>query len=180
MFAVRPFAKVFVWSRKTEHARALVSKAGSAHRADFEVVPDAKAAVEDADVVCTVTASREPILRGNWLRPGTHVNAVGASLPTARELDTEAVKRSRVFVDRRESALNEAGDLLIPISEGAISTDHIVAELGELLSGHDTGRRVGSEITVFKSLGLAIEDLASAHYLHDRAKREQAGTWVEL
>lgn len=181
MFAVRPFKKVFVWSRNADHARALASsKAGWSQRIDVEVVADAKTAVESADVVCTVTASREPVLRGQWLRPGTHVNAVGASLPTARELDTEAIKRADVYVDRRESALNEAGDLLIPMNEGAISADHIIAEIGELLSGHDTGRENGSEITVFKSLGLAVEDLAAAHYLHDRAKRERAGTWVEL
>jgi ornithine cyclodeaminase len=180
MFAVRPFRRVRVWSRSADHARALVAKAGWTHRAEFEVVDDAKSAVMNADVVCTVTAAREPVLRGAWLRPGTHVNAVGASLPTARELDTEAVRRSRVFVDRRESALNEAGDLLIPMHEGAIVEDHIAAEIGELLSGHDAGRGDSSEITLFKSLGLAVEDLASAHYLYDRAKRERAGSWVEF
>lgn len=180
MLAVRPFTTVLVWSRDADHARALVSKASGDHRVDFEVVTDAKTAVRRADVVCTVTASREPVLRGEWLRPGAHVNAVGASLPTARELDTEAVRRARVFVDRRESALNEAGDLLIPITEGAIAADHLVAELGDLLTGVAAGRRNDSEITLFKSLGLAIEDLASAHYLHDRAKREAAGTWVEF
>jgi ornithine cyclodeaminase len=180
MFAVRPFKKVFVWSRDADHARALVSKTPWTEHADFQVVSDARTAVEGADVVCTVTASRESVLHGKWLRPGTHVNAVGASLPTARELDTEAIKRSLVFVDRRESALNEAGDLLIPMKEGALSADHIKGEIGQLLSGHDPGRQNGNEITVFKSLGLAVEDLAAAHYLHDRAKRERAGTWVEF
>ena len=180
MFAVRPFKKVFVWSRNADHARALASKTVWTQRAEFEVAADAKTAVTAADVVCTVTASREPVLRGKWLRQGAHINAVGASLPTTRELDTEAVKRADVYVDRRESALNEAGDLLIPIGEGAISADHIIAEIGELLSGPDHGRENGDEITLFKSLGLAVEDLAAAHYLHDRAKRERAGTWVEL
>jgi ornithine cyclodeaminase len=180
MFAVRPFKKVFVWSRNADHARALAAKAASTHRADFEVVADAITAVENADVVCTVTASREPVLLGKWLRPGTHVNAVGASVPTARELDTETIKRAEVVVDRRESALNEAGDLLIPMREGAIPSDRVFVEIGELLSGHDRGRQKDDEITVFKSLGLAIEDLAAAHYLYDRAKREQAGTWVEF
>lgn len=180
MFAVRPFRKVFIWSRNADHARAVATNSEWSQRADVEVVADAKAAVESADVICTVTASREPVLRGAWLRPGTHVNAVGASLPTARELDSEAIRRAHVFVDRRESALNEAGDLLIPMKEGVISADHIVAEIGELLSGHDPGRQNGDAITVFKSLGLAVEDLAAAHYLHERAKRERAGTWVEL
>jgi ornithine cyclodeaminase len=177
MMAVRPFKKVVVWSRNRDHARALVAKFGST---DHAVAADVKSAVRDADVVCTVTASREPVLRGEWLKPGTHINAVGASLPTTRELDTEAVRRARVFVDRRESALNEAGDLLIPMSEGAITADHIVAEIGELLSGHDPGRENNNEITLFKSLGLAVEDLAAAHYLYDRAKGERAGTWVDM
>jgi ornithine cyclodeaminase/alanine dehydrogenase-like protein (mu-crystallin family) len=177
MMAVRPFKKVMVWSRNPDHARALVAKSGWT---DGAVAADVQSAVRDADVVCTVTASREPVLRGEWLRPGTHINAVGASLPTTRELDTEAVRRARVFVDRRESALNEAGDLLIPISEGAITADHIVAEIGELLSGHDSGRETNDEITLFKSLGLAVEDLAAAHYLYDRARRERAGTWVDM
>jgi ornithine cyclodeaminase/alanine dehydrogenase-like protein (mu-crystallin family) len=180
MLLVRPFKKVLVWSREADHARALAAKAASTHRADFEAVVDARTAVEGADVVCTVTASREPILHGEWLRRGAHVNAVGASIPTARELDTEAVRRSRVFVDRRESALNEAGDLLIPMREGAISPEHIVAEIGELLTGAAQGRQNDTELTLFKSLGLAVEDLAAAHDLHDRAKRERAGTWVEL
>jgi ornithine cyclodeaminase len=109
------------------------------------------------------------------------VNAVGASIATARELDTEAIRRARVFVDRRESALNEAGDLLIPMKEGAITADHIEAEIGALLSAHDSGRQNGDDdITVFKSLGLAVEDLAAAHYLHDQARREKAGTWADL
>jgi alanine dehydrogenase len=177
MMAVRQFKNVRVWSRNPDHARALASRAGWSHDA---VARDAKSAVRDADVVCTVTASREPVLRGEWLRPGTHVNAVGASLPTARELDTDAVRRARVFVDRRESALNEAGDLLIPMTEGAISADHIVAEIGELLTGSAVGRQNDKEVTLFKSLGLAVEDLASARYLYGRARGERAGTWVDF
>jgi ornithine cyclodeaminase len=113
--------------------------------------------------------------------PGCHINAVGASIPSARELDSAAVRRARVFVDRRESALNEAGDLLIPIREGVITADHVVAELGELLLGMGGGGRATEhEITLFKSLGIAIEDLASAHYLYERARAEDAGTWVEF
>jgi len=180
MLAVRPFTRVVIWSRTTDRARTLVEESSRRHRAEFTVAKDAASAVKGADVVCTVTAAREPVLSGAWLRPGTHINAVGASLPTARELDTEAIRRSRIFVDRRESALNEAGDLLIPMKEGAVTADAIVAEVGELLTASKTGRRDEDEITVFKSLGLAIEDLACAHDLHDRAKREGTGTWVEL
>ena len=189
MLAARPFERVVVWSRTTAHAAALVTEAegrygpgpvGRAHQAQFVVVEDIDAAVREADVVCTVTAAREPILRGGWLRPGTHVNAVGSSIPNARELDTETVRRARVFVDRRESAANEAGDLIIPMKEGAIGADHIVAELGELLLGTARGRENDEQITLFKSLGLAVEDLACAVYLHDRATRENAGVMVDL
>jgi ornithine cyclodeaminase/alanine dehydrogenase-like protein (mu-crystallin family) len=180
MLAARPFTRVLVWSRNDDHAQALQSEASARHGIEIGIVTDLAAAVRQADVVCTVTAAREPVLRGGWLKPGAHINAVGASIPTARELDTNAVARSRVFVDRRESALNEAGDVLIPMREGAITADHLVAEVGELLTGAAHGRRNDTEITLFKSLGLAIEDLASAHYLHDRARRERAGTWVEL
>ena len=105
---------------------------------------------------------------------------MGSSIPNARELDTETVRRARVFVDRRESAANEAGDLIIPMKEGAIGTDHVVGELGELLLGKIRGRETDEQITLFKSLGLAVEDLACAVYLHDRAKRENIGATVEL
>jgi ornithine cyclodeaminase len=189
MLAAHPFERVIVWSRTKAHAAALVTEVegrygpGPVSRArptKFVVVEDIDAAVREADVVCTVTASREPIVRGGWLRPGTHLNAVGSSIPSARELDTEAVRRARVFVDRRESAANEAGDLLIPMKEGAIGPDHIVAELGELVLGKATGRENDQQITLFKSLGLAVEDLACAVYLHERAVRGKLGTSVEL
>jgi len=180
MLAVRPFTKILLWSRTPEHARGTAEDAKRRYRVEIKVVRDAASAVRAADVVCTVTAAREPVLRGEWLKPGTHINAVGASLPTARELDTDAVRRARIFVDRRESALNEAGDLLIPMNEGAITADAIVAEIGERLADGATARRGEDEITLFKSLGLAIEDLACAHYLHGRAKADGAGTWVDL
>jgi ornithine cyclodeaminase len=189
MLAARPFERVIVWSRTTAHAAALVTETEArygpgpvsrARPAEFVVVQDIDAAVREADVVCTVTASREPILRGGWLRPGTHVNAVGSSIPTARELDTETVRRARVFVDRRESAANEAGDLLIPMKEGVIGADHIVGELGELVLGTTRGRENDDQITLFKSLGLAVEDLACAVYLHGRAARENVGVTVDL
>ncbi|MGH7638905.1 MAG: ornithine cyclodeaminase family protein [Gemmatimonadaceae bacterium] len=189
MLAAHPFERVVLWSRTKSHAAALVTEAegrygpGPVSRASparFVVVDDIDAAVRDADVVCTVTASREPILRGGWLRPGTHVNAVGSSIPSARELDTETVRRARVFVDRRESAANEAGDLIIPMKEGAISADHIAGELGELILGKVRGREDDEQITLFKSLGLAVEDLACAVYLHERASREGVGVTVDL
>ena len=189
MLAAHPFERVMIWSRTKAHAAALVTEAegrygpgpvSRARPATFIVVEDIDAAVREADVVCTVTAAREPILRGGWLRPGTHVNVIGSSIPSARELDSEAVRRARVFVDRRESAAKEAGDLIIPMQEGVIGPDHIVAELGEVVLGNARGREDDQQITLFKSLGLAVEDLACAVYLHDRAVRERVGVTVEI
>ena len=139
--AVRGVNHVRVWSRSREAVRAFAEGESRRHDVHVEPASSARAAVEGADIVCTVTASREPVLAGEWLRNGAHVNAVGASLPFARELDTAAVARSRLYVDRRESALNEAGDFLIPRREGAIGDDHIVGELGEVLLGRVPGRR---------------------------------------
>ena len=180
MMAVRPFRRIAVWSRTSARAREVAADAASRFNVDADVSPDARSAARDADVICTVTASREPVLAGACVSPGTHINAVGASLSETRELDTDLVQRARVFVDRRESALNEAGDLLIPIREGAIGADHIVGEIGELLAGSAAGRRSPDEITVFKSLGIAVEDLACAHFLQHAAARAQVGTQVDL
>ena len=140
----------------------------------------AREAVEGADVVCTITAARTPVLEGACLAPGTHVNAVGASLPSSRELDTAALVRSRLYVDRRESAMSEAGDFLIPRGEGALTDAHILGELGELLAGQVRGRTRPDEITLFKSLGLAVEDVAALAHIHRQAQASGAGIPVTL
>ena len=134
----------------------------------------AEEVVRGADVVCTCTTSREPVLRREWLAPGTHVNAVGASVPSARELDEETMRAATVVVDRRESALNEAGELLIP----GLGADAIAAELGEVLTGAHPGRTAVDELTVFKSLGLAVEDLAAAELVVRRAREQGVGVEV--
>ena len=182
MRLVRPIARARVWSRSAERARRFAERASARCGVPVEVAGSAREAVEGAHVVCTVTSSREPVLRGAWLAPGAHVNAVGTSLPTARELDTEAVRRARFYVDRRESTLNEGGDFLVPKREGLIGDDHIVGEIGELLVDPPriAGRRSADEITLFKSLGLAIEDVASARRIYDRATATGAGTWIDL
>jgi ornithine cyclodeaminase/alanine dehydrogenase-like protein (mu-crystallin family) len=131
-------------------------------------------------VICTTTSSREPVLAGEWLWPGAHVNAVGSSIPSARELDTDAMVRSRLFVDRRESVLAEAGYFLIPREEGAIDNDHIIGELGDLVLGRVAGRTAPDDVTLFKSLGLAIEDVASARLIYERALADGSGTWITL
>jgi ornithine cyclodeaminase len=144
----------------------------------IEAVETVEAAVRGADLIVTATTSTAPIVKRAWVAPGAHLNVVGSSTPMAREVDTAMMSAARLFVDRRESALNEAGDYLIAASEGAIGPEHIRAELGELLTGHRPGRTALDEITLFKSLGLAVEDLAAADYVYRRACAEGVGTWV--
>jgi len=180
MCAVRPIRALRVWSRNPENARRFADHARRERGLDATVATTGAAAVEGADIVCAATSSTEPVLRGDWLSLGTHVNAVGVSQPHARELDSAAVVRSRLYVDRRESALNEPGDILAPLRAGEIGPDHIVGEIGEVLVGKAPGRRSDTEITLFKSLGLAIEDLASAAHVYAEAVRTGAGVRVEL
>jgi ornithine cyclodeaminase len=179
MAAVRTLRRVRVWSRDLSHAQRFAARTAE-HGVTVEAVPDARAAVEGADLICTTTAAKEPILEGAWIAPGAHLNAVGACFAHARELDTAAVVRSRLYVDRRESALAESGDVLIPIQEGAIEADHIVGELGELLLRRVPSRTSAREITLFKSLGIAIEDLAAAHHVMARAAAQGMGTVAPL
>ncbi len=177
---VRDLRRVRVWSRQPEHAARFAEGESRTRGVEIRAMGSAREAVADADIICTVTAAAEPVLLGKWVAPGTHVNAVGACTPNARELDTEAVVRSRLFVDWRDSTLNESGDFLIPRAEGAVGDDHIRADLGELLLGRAEGRTSAGDVTVFKSLGLAIEDLAMAHAALARAVEQNVGREVDL
>jgi ornithine cyclodeaminase/alanine dehydrogenase-like protein (mu-crystallin family) len=144
-------------------------------------VASAEEAVRGADIVVTATSSREPVVRREWLSDGVHINAVGSSIAAARELDGATVAAASLFVDRRESTVNESGDYLFALREGAIAgPEHIRAELGEILTGSARGRTRPEEITLFKSLGLAVEDLAAAAFLYEKGVREGRGTWIEL
>ena len=178
--AVRPLRRVRVWSRNPQHAADLVKASAARYGASIEAVPTAEAAVRAADVVATVTASPQPVLQRPWVKDGAHINAVGSSIPTTREIDTATMAAVRLFVDRRESALNEAGDLLIPMREGAFTADHIQAELGEVILGTDPGRQSADELTLFKSLGLAVEDVASAAFILKRAREIGIGQTVRM
>jgi ornithine cyclodeaminase len=171
MRAVRDFDRVLVWSRTPGRAGELEG---------VEEVATAEAAVREADVVVTATSAREPVLSHAWLKEGAHVNGVGSSIPTTRELDTATMAAASLFVDRRESTLNEAGDYLMPMREGAIGPEHIRGEIGEILIGAVQGRTSEDELTVFKSLGIAVEDLAAAEHILRRAEAEDAGTVVSL
>ena len=163
MRAVRDFDRIVSWSRS---GRALEGA---------EPVASAEEAVRDADVVVTATSAAEPILERGWLKAGAHVNAVGSSIPTTRELDTATMRDAALFVDRRESTINESGDFRM----AELPVEHIRAEIGELLLGAE-GRRSVDELTVFKSLGLAVEDLAAAEHVVRRAEAEGVGSVVSL
>jgi len=177
---IREFARIRVYAPTEAHARALVEQAGQL-RPELSIAASAEQALCDADVVVTATSSREPVLRRDWLKPGAHVNAVGASSPQAREIDTATVAASALFCDSRESLRNEAGEFRLAIAEGLISgEEHVRAELGAVLAGTAPGRRDESELTLFRSLGLAVEDLAAAEHAVAAAAELGIGTEVEL
>jgi ornithine cyclodeaminase len=178
MAKVLPFEQARVWSRTPEHVQAFAAEAAMPF--PVEAAESAEAAVRGADVVVTVTSAREPVVERGWLSPGVHVNAVGSSIPTARELDSATIAAAALFVDRRESTMNESGEYLRAVEEEGIGPDHIRAELGEVLVGSHEGRRSDEELTVFVSLGLAVEDLAVAEYLDRRARSEGAGTLAQF
>lgn len=180
MLAVRPIRRVRLWSRNPDRCASFARWAHRRFDITVEVCESAQSAVREAQIVCTVTAAREPIVHGAWLSHGVHLNAVGACVPTARELDTQAVVQSRLFVDRAESAMTEAGDFLIPRTEGAIDESHILGELGALVIGAVRGREQDDDRTLFKSLGLAVEDVAAARFIHERAVADGSGTWMTI
>jgi ornithine cyclodeaminase/alanine dehydrogenase-like protein (mu-crystallin family) len=177
---VRSIRRVRVASRSFAHARAFAEEHASRYPFPIEPVASAEAAVRGADLIVTATTAADPILRHEWIAPGAHINAVGSSIPTTREIDTATMANAALFVDRRESTLNEAGDYLFAMREGAIGPEHIRAEIGELLLHTQPGRSAPDAITLFKSLGLAIEDLAAADYVYRQAEARGVGTWVEF
>jgi ornithine cyclodeaminase/alanine dehydrogenase-like protein (mu-crystallin family) len=180
MACVRPLTSARIASRTFAHAQATVSELQSSYAFRLEAVESIRDAVTDVDIIVTATTATGPVLERDWIAPGTHLNAVGTCSPAVREIDTATIAAASLFVDRRESALNEAGDYLLAASEGAIGPDHIRAEVGEILIGAAKGRTTPDEITLFKSLGLAVEDLAAAAFLYQKAAQENSGTWVEF
>lgn len=176
---VRTLRRVRVWSRSLAHAERFAREEAAISEIPIEVAATGEEAVRGADLVCTTTASKEPVLRGAWLAPGVHVNAVGSCFPTHRELDAEAVRRARFYTDCRESCLKEAGDFLLARDEGAISEGHLLGEIGDVFLGTMPGRVSRDDTTVYESLGVAVEDLAAAHSIHRRAVENGEGTWLE-
>lgn len=178
--AVLPIETVAVVGREPERARAFAAMMGDELGIPVEVAADPRSAVREADLITCATTAATPVFSGTDLRAGTHVDAVGAFRPDAREVDTETVRRARVVVDTYEGALAEAGDVLIPLHETAVGRGHIVAELAELVTGARPGRTRADEITLFKSVGWALEDLAAARLAYNRAKERAIGTEITL
>ena len=172
---VREIREIRICSRTRAHADALARQASNARAVD-----SVHEAVRGADIIVTATSSKEPVVRREWIGAGIHINAVGSSVASSRELDSTTMAAASLFVDRRESTINESGDYLMAVRDGAITEDAIRAEIGDILIGRARGRIAEDEITLFKSLGIAIEDLASAQFLYDKARATGAGSWVDF
>lgn len=177
---VRPIREVRVWSRTPDHAQEFARRSEAVEGLRVLAVSTAERAVRGAEIVCTLTAARSPVLRGEWLMQGAHVNAVGASTRAFRELDAQAVARSRLFADSAASLRAESADYLGALEEGAIDGAHLIGELEELVTGSVPGRTDPAQITLFKSLGLALEDLAAAQRVFDASVAQGRGVHVEI
>ncbi|HEY1870565.1 MAG TPA: ornithine cyclodeaminase family protein [Chitinophagaceae bacterium] len=168
MLLVRNISQVNVWSRNKQNAVTLGEKISERYNIQIVAYENAQQAVENADIICTVTSSPQPVVFGTWLKSGAHINAVGSSTPATRELDTEAILKSKLYTDCYESILNESGDFLIPKKEGAIKDTHIKGDIGQILLDMKKGRENDNEITIFKSLGIASEDIFSCWHIYQK------------
>ena len=167
---VRKIKQINLWSRNEKNAMELVKKIPD-NGIPVSIKENAQAAVENADIICTVTSSAQPVVMGDWISRGAHINAVGSSTPAARELDTAAILKSKLFTDCYESLFNEAGDFLIPKKEGVITNSDVKAELGEVVAGVKKGRENKEDITIYKSLGIAAQDIFSAWHIYQKIKK---------
>ena len=180
MLCVRKPRRIRVWSRDRDNAAAFAQAEGAKHGVAIEVAVTPQQAVTDADIICTVTKAHEPILLGEWIAPGAHLNVVGSSIATAAEIDTPAVVKSRFFVDYRSSTITEGGEYLRALRAGAITPEHILAEIGEVANGSKIGRTAARDVTLYKSLGIAPQDLASAHYVLQKARQRGVGQVIDF
>ncbi len=178
--AVRPIARALVFDADPDRAARYAAEMRGSIPADVRVAASPAEAVRQADVICTATTSSTPVFDGRDVRPGTHINAIGAYTPQMQEVDAETIRRAKVVIDSRQASLAEAGDLLIPLQQGLITEAHIHAELGEIVLGRRPGRERADEITYFKSVGVAVQDVAAARRVLDRAAELGLGIEVEL
>jgi ornithine cyclodeaminase len=180
---VRPITKVLVCDVDPKRAKDFVEEMkswGAPIPRDIRLIASAEEGVKEADIICTATTSSKPVFDGKALRPGTHINAVGAYTPQMQEVDSETIRRAKVIIDSRQASLAEAGDLIIPLQQGVINEKHIHAEIGEIVAGRKVGRESDSEITYFKSVGVAVQDVAAARRVLDKATELGLGAEVEL
>lgn len=177
---VRAIKHARIACRNIKHAEELAREMQPQFSFPIEPVRTNEEAVRNADLIVTATSSLEPVINKEWIAPGAHINAIGTHSPNSREIDSATMAAARIFTDRRESALNEAGDYLLAAKEGLVTPESILGEIGELLIGTKTGRTSATEITLFKSLGLAIEDVTTADYLYNKARTQSAGTWIDF
>lgn len=180
MLEVRDFETIRIWGRRLDRAEEFAAEQGRRHGVKIEPAESARAACEGAEVICTVTASPTPIVLGEWMEPGQHVNAVGTSVPGIREIDGPGVARARLFVDLREGAMAQAGEFQMAREEGLIDDSHILGEIGEVLNGTVEGRVSGDDITLYKSLGLVVQDLAAAQFVYDLACETGVGVVTDF
>jgi ornithine cyclodeaminase/alanine dehydrogenase-like protein (mu-crystallin family) len=180
MLSVRALRRVRVWARDRDKGAAFAAEQGEKHGIAIETSATVREAVTGADLICTTTKARDPILEGDWLAPGVHLNVVGSSIAGAAEIDTPAVVKARFFVDRRESTVNEGGEYLRALKAGAITPAHILGEIGEVANGSKTGRTSPLEVTLYKSLGVAPQDLASAHHVLQKARAAGIGQVIDF
>ncbi|MBI5166602.1 MAG: ornithine cyclodeaminase family protein [candidate division NC10 bacterium] len=180
LLSVLPIREVRVYDPKAENVQKFAKELSERHRISIIIASRPQEVVNGSDVIVTATTSPVPVFDGRDLHPGTHINAIGAFTPETREVDSEAVLRSQVVVDSYQGAWAEAGDVLIPLKEGKITKDHIYAELAEVVAGAKEGRRSPEQITLFKSVGLAIEDTATAKLAYDKALQKGRGQVISL
>ncbi len=157
--------QVTVWDKNFERAQEFARKENEKYSVSVTACQTSQEAVKDADIICTLTPAKTPIIEADWLKSGVHINAVGACTPDSRELAADIVKQARFFGDNEESVMHEAGDFLLPLADGLITKDHFLGTVGQVLQGKISGRMNEKEITVFEALGMAVEDLAVANYL---------------
>ena len=177
---VRSIKRARVACPTRAHAVRLVDEMQDKVPFPIEVVKSNEEAVRGADLIVTASSAHEPVIQRDWIADGAHINAIGTHSPQSREIDSATMAAARIFADRRESVLNEAGDYLLAAKDGAITPESIVAEIGELVIKTKQGRTSPAEITLFKSLGLAIEDVTCAEYLYRKASAQQIGSWLEF
>jgi len=180
LLQVRPIDTVTIYDIFPESARKFRSESLEKYDIAINIASSVEEAVREADIIQLCTTTVEPIVFGEWVRPGTHINSIASYAPTVREVDTALVLKAKVVTDTREEALTGAGEIVIPLREGAITKDHLYGEIGEIAGGSKAGRQEEKEISLYKSMGIAAEDVAAADYLYQQAVKQGIGTTVHL